>query len=55
MPTASGGRWWSNCAGLMPKLFTLGENYAGKRTGAAIWLRCVVEPEVWADKFSNLA
>ena len=52
---ASGGRWSSNCAALMPELLTLGDYDAATRTGPAIWLRCVIEPAVRADKFPDLA
>jgi len=40
---------------LCPELLTLGEFDAATRTGPAIWLRCVIEPAVRADKFSDLA
>ena len=40
---------------LMPELLTLGKYDVGKRTGPAIWLRCVIEPAVRTDKFSDLA
>src|SRR5271157_1175824 len=41
--------------GLMPELLTLGEYAAETRTGPAIWLRCVIEAAVRADKFPDLA
>jgi hypothetical protein len=40
---------------LMPELLTLGDYNAAIRTGPAIWLRCVIEPAVRADKFPDLA
>lgn len=40
---------------LMPELLTLGQYDAETRTGPAIWLRCVIEPAVRADKFPGLA
>ena len=40
---------------LMPELLTLGDYDAATRTGPSIWLRCVIEPAVRADKFPNLA
>ena len=40
---------------LMPELLTLGDYCAETRTGPAIWLRCVIEPAVRADKFPDLA
>jgi hypothetical protein len=40
---------------LMPELLTLGQYDAETRTGPAIWLRCVIEPAVGADKFPDLA
>ncbi|MCK4546932.1 MAG: BREX-1 system phosphatase PglZ type B [Candidatus Eisenbacteria sp.] len=40
---------------LMPELLTLGEYDTETRTGPAIWLRCVVEPEVRAKTFPDLA
>ena len=40
---------------LMPELLTLGDYDAATRTGPAIWLRCVIEPAVRADKFPDLA
>jgi len=39
---------------LMPELLTLGGYDAETRTGPAIWLRCVIEPAVRADKFPDL-
>ena len=52
----SGGRWSSNCAADDARsLLTLGEYDAATRTGPAIWLRCVIEPAVRADKFPDLA
>ena len=41
--------------GLMPCLLTLGEYHVEKRIGPAIWLRCVIEPVVRANKFAGLA
>lgn len=40
---------------LVPELLTLGEYDPQARTGPAIWLRCVIEPAVRADKFPELA
>ena len=40
---------------LMPELLTLGDYDAATRTGPAIWLRCVIEPAVRADKFPDLS
>jgi hypothetical protein len=40
--------------GLMPELLTLGDYRAETRTGPAIWLRCVIEPAIRADKFPDL-
>ncbi len=40
---------------LMPQLLTLGDYDAATKTGPAIWLRCVIEPAVRADKFPDLA
>ncbi|MDE2058250.1 MAG: BREX-1 system phosphatase PglZ type B [candidate division NC10 bacterium] len=40
---------------LMPALLTLGDYDAKTRTGPAIWLRCVIEPAVRAEKFPDLA
>src|SRR5437867_706803 len=40
---------------LMPELVTLGDFDAATRTGPAVWLRCVIEPAVRTDKFSELA
>lgn len=39
---------------LMPELLTLGDHDAVTRTGPAIWLRCVIEPAVRADKFPQI-
>lgn len=39
---------------LMPELLTLGEYDSATRTGPAIWLRCVIEPAVRAEKFPGL-
>ncbi|MFH1418834.1 MAG: BREX-1 system phosphatase PglZ type B, partial [Planctomycetota bacterium] len=40
---------------LMPELLTLGEYDLGTRTGPSIWLRCVIEPVVRAEKFPQIA
>jgi len=40
---------------LMPELLTLGDYNAATRIGPAIWLRCVIEPAVRADKLPGLA
>jgi hypothetical protein len=39
----------------MPELLTLGDYDPVTRTGPAIWLRCVIEPVVRAEKFPDLA
>ena len=39
---------------IMPELLTLGEYDAATRTGPAIWLRCMIEPAVRAEKFPDL-
>lgn len=39
----------------MPELLTLGDYDRGTRTGPAIWIRCVIEPAVRADKFPEIA
>jgi hypothetical protein len=51
------GQWGPVVAqlhGLMPELLILGDYDAAMRTGPAIWLRCVIEPWVRADKFPDL-
>jgi hypothetical protein len=56
--TDADGQWLpvvEKLRALMPGLLTLGEYDATKRTGPAIWLRCVIEPAVRADKFPELA
>jgi len=56
--TDTDGQWRpavEQLRGLMPELLTLGEYDAATRTGPAIWLRCVIEPAVRADKFPGLA
>ena len=40
---------------LLPELLTLGEYANEKRTGPAIWLRCVIDPAVRANEFPDLA
>ncbi|MBL1217606.1 MAG: BREX-1 system phosphatase PglZ type B [Planctomycetes bacterium] len=40
--------------GVMAELITLGEYDAESRTGPAIWLRCVIEPDVRTDKFPDM-
>lgn len=40
---------------LMPELLTLGDYDGPTRIGPAIWLRCVIEPAVRADKLPDLA
>src|SRR6266508_3613994 len=40
---------------LMPELLTLGPYHVETRTGPAIWLRCVIERGVRADKFPELS
>ena len=56
--TDADGQWQpvvEQLRGLCPGLLTLGEYNAETRTGPAIWLRCVIEPAVRADKFPDLA
>jgi len=56
--TDADGQWRpvvEQLRGLMPHLLTLGDFNAETRTGPAIWLRCVIEPAVRADKFPALA
>lgn len=55
--TDADGQWRlvvEQLRGLMPELLTLGDFEPATRTGPAIWLRCVIEPAVRADKFPNL-
>lgn len=56
--TDADGQWRplvEQLRGLMPELLTLGVYDPATRTGPAIWLRCVIEPAVRADKFPELA
>ncbi|MHC4402056.1 MAG: BREX-1 system phosphatase PglZ type B [Planctomycetota bacterium] len=56
--TDADGQWRpvaDQLRGLMPELLTLGNYDPETRSGPAIWLRCVMEPEVRAKKFPNLA
>jgi len=56
--TDADGQWRpviEQLRGLMPELLTLGDYDANTRTGPAIWMRCVIEPTVRADKFPELA
>ena len=56
--TDADGQWRpvvEQLRGLMPELLTLGDYDAETRTGPAIWLRCVIEPAVRADRFPDLA
>ena len=56
--TDADGQWRpvaQQLRGLMPELLTLGDYEPTTRTGPAIWLRCVIEPAVRADKFPDLA
>ena len=56
--TDADGQWWplvEQLRPLMPELLTLGEYEAATQTGPAIWLRCVIEPAVRADKFPDLS
>ena len=56
--TDADGQWQpvvEQLRGLCPELLTLGDYDAETRTGPAIWLRCVIEPAVRADKFPELA
>jgi len=55
--TDADGQWRpvvEQLRGLMPELLTLGDYDPATRTGPAIWLRCVIEPAVRADKFPAL-
>lgn len=55
--TDADGQWCPlarQLRGLMPQLLTLGDYAPATRTGPAIWLRCVIEPGVRADKFPEL-
>ncbi len=55
--TDADGQWRpvvETLRGLMPELLTFGDYDPAKRTGPAIWLRCVIEPVVRADKFPDL-
>ena len=56
--TDANGHWRAvveQLRSLMPELLTLGGYDSVTRTGPAIWLRCVIEPAVRADKFPELA
>lgn len=54
--TDEDGQWSEAVArmrGELPRLFTLGDYDPERRTGSAIWLRCVVDrtiPEVWSKE-----
>ncbi len=55
--TDTDGHWWpvvEKLRSLMPELLTLGDYDPETRTGPTIWLRCVIEPAVRADKFPEL-
>ncbi|MFA5180595.1 MAG: BREX-1 system phosphatase PglZ type B [Syntrophales bacterium] len=55
--TDTDGQWKpvvEQLRGLMPELLTLGEYAPQTRTGPAIWLRCVIEPMVRKQKFTDL-
>lgn len=55
--TDSDGQWQSivdRLRTLMPELLTLGEYRPDVRTGPAIWLRCVIEPAIRADRLPEL-
>ena len=55
--TDSDGQWQpvvEQLRPLCPELLTLGDYDPATRTGPAIWLRCVIEPVVRADKFPDL-
>ena len=55
--TDADGQWRpvvEQLRGLCPELLTLGEYDAEARIGPAIWLRCVIEPEVRTDRFPAL-
>ena len=56
--TDADGQWRSvvdKLRPLMPELLTLGDYDPKTGTGPAIWLRCVVEPGVRAERFPDLA
>jgi hypothetical protein len=56
--TDADGQWGPVVEQLRPlcaELLTLGDYDPETRTGPAIWLRCVIEPAVRADKFPDLA
>ncbi len=55
--TDADGQWQpvvEQLRGIMPELLTLGEYAPQTRTGPAIWLRCVIEPTVRKEKFTDL-
>ncbi len=55
--TDADGQWQpvvERLRSMMPELLTLGDYYSETRTGPAIWLRCVIEPAVRAEKFPDL-
>jgi hypothetical protein len=55
--TDADGQWRpvvEQLRGMMPELLTLGDYDAETRTGPAIWLRCVIEAAVRAEKFPDL-
>ncbi|MFO0828092.1 MAG: BREX-1 system phosphatase PglZ type B [Phycisphaerales bacterium] len=56
--TDADGQWRSiveRLRPLMPELLTLGEYDPSRRTGPAIWMRCVIEPTTRAERFPELA
>lgn len=55
--TDADGQWLpvvEQLRGLMPELLTLGEYDMKMRTGPAIWVRCVIEPAVRTEKFTEI-
>ncbi len=56
--TDADGQWRpvvEHLRALVPELLTLGVYDPVTRTGPAIWLRCIIEPAVRADKFPEFA
>ncbi|MCL5279437.1 MAG: BREX-1 system phosphatase PglZ type B [Planctomycetes bacterium] len=55
--TDADGQWQpvvEQLRGLMPELLTLGDYRPEARTGPTIWLRCVIESAVRAERFASL-
>ncbi len=56
--TDADGQWLAlveHLRGLMPQLLTLGDYDPTRRTGPTIWVRCVIEPKVRAERFPELS